>query len=1048
MMSWLLEKGGIIRSETRLKELIQLFQQDPKFLKDGRRATPDELRRFILHWFTDRGIPLPDKSALYAERLLDIVAPKPGTWSAEELETTDIVDTVIPNEHVYDVLLTLSPRYRVNGFKRLIKILTPATPESLVIRFIKEIPIIPGVKFFIGKPPSQMNARSFTQGELMVLGSRPDVFVTKQWVRNVDITRQGLDAIYRGRFGDNYTERYAPSPGVNISQGISSQLPSYIQELLNEGGSVLSGGSLLRIVTGGFSNSPLDPDSLPVGLRTIFSSMSDSSTMSQDYDIYTVRSPTEIYNFFSRHGFKWIREIIGFDPEYTSWLMTLTRRGESVDIIFTNRYDNLNHRPPERPQDFIVKEFDIDVTKIWYDGENVWAPNEKIARGVMERKLELDFHPNMTINVHKTNTTMKRLFKYYQRGFSIDIRDGPMFERFMNAFAEQSIDRGFMNLYPFSLEFEREHRVVEELTNRYIMNLSSNRETFFEYNDYYIRSRNAQYFGLEFSYEKGKRMPISFKRVRRLLQRIPFYSTINIEEINNLFFKYLGIGLYQVAGGKFITNTVALQAYQQYLTYFEPFALKKLNIISSDENERIRQYPVPSDNLPECSLLFASRPQSTEAFKEELIKFADLCNALDSDPPCHVYLKAMKPYIIHLFTGSFLGGASQRLSTLVTTRGEEIFTAFENMAEHVAVRHSRIYVRYLNEPGIDAGGLRKEFYVNVCRQLRPLFSYLNPGSTDPRLYISNAPDQEILSQLNSGNPPQAFVVDDLPPLYYMAGKMIADALINGYSTELPLSRALLASMVSGDTGVNVSYLKTAYIMEQNTKNVLEQLYLYNMDDPEDSEEVLKIVALETYLVDAGNPKFVYVRNFINGFSPMARVLALFKIAPRELYSSVCSSNVTREIFEQYIRSSSTSFIYNHMDNGYADEISPLAESPRAGLKDKLLGFFFDNPDNLVSLLHNFFEERFPRSLSRNDTLIRYYQLVVEGITNLNVLDINKVITFRFVDYKVPNPLATQISIHNCFDEAEISASWFTNTNLEDWVLISTGAFMEKKYTSA
>jgi hypothetical protein len=323
-----------------------------------------------------------------------------------------------------------------------------------------------------------------------------------------------------------------------------------------------------------------------------------------------------------------------------------------------------------------------------------------------------------------------------------------------------------------------------------------------------------------------------------------------------------------------------------------PFVLVRLLLIQSS----VREFYPPVANLPECESLFRAKPQSTVDFKKELDRFRDKCNKFDSKAPCNVYFPTQLASISALY--SKLYPPPSRLPRLDTFRGGELVTCLEN-PNHVGLEHSRsVFVRYLGESGIDAGGLTKEFYIQVCRQLKPLFSALNPTSRDPRMYISRLPDQQIIKRLNRDIPSdkRQFTVADLPGLYTLAGRIFVDALLNNYSTELPLSRVLLGAMTSKDTSVKLSYVKTAYLMERDPDNSgydpLDQIYLFDIDDPKESEASLDYVARSTFLLDPENPKKAYVADFINGFRSMSTILGIHKIIPSELFSRVCSSNVT------------------------------------------------------------------------------------------------------------------------------------------------------------
>lgn len=112
-----------------------------------------------------------------------------------------------------------------------------------------------------------------------------------------------------------------------------------------------------------------------------------------------------------------------FQQYTTNWLKRLVREDDNenrtkIDLI---RCEDIE------PANFVAKEFDIDVVKVvfgYFDGEFKIRDMTKSKSGfsvfqkIILRTMELDFSPNMTINYHKSTTTLERLKKYEGKGFT------------------------------------------------------------------------------------------------------------------------------------------------------------------------------------------------------------------------------------------------------------------------------------------------------------------------------------------------------------------------------------------------------------------------------------------------------------------------------------------------------------------------------------------------------------------------------------------------------------------------------------------------------
>jgi antitoxin component YwqK of YwqJK toxin-antitoxin module len=296
-------------------------------------------------------------------------------------------------------------------------------------------------------------------------------------------------------------------------------------------------------------------------------------------------------------------------------------------------------------------------------------------------------------------------------------------------------------------------------------------------------------------------------------------------------------------------------------------------------------YPL-NDNIRVCERIF-DPASGTPDFRQRLQALKKDCYRVESIEPCNEYYQSVIEKIGREYRG-------RELPSFLVTRGGELRDVITGTLPMIT-DYERWYIRFKDESGIDAGGLKRQLVLTLCKQIRPLFEYLNDKSSDPRMYISSEPDQTIVDKIGQG-----FTVGDLPVLYEFAGKVFANATINQYSTEIPLSRILLTAMVASDQGLERQNILMYYLLESDEEVLLETLYRKLPSDPEMVEEVVSDGANERYLFP-GNPlKRSYIDSFINGFSEIGRKLAASKILPTELFVNVCPSNINEETFGEFL----------------------------------------------------------------------------------------------------------------------------------------------------
>ncbi len=242
-----------------------------------------------------------------------------------------------------------------------------------------------------------------------------------------------------------FTDENASAKCAKYLSDIST--PPEILNILN-GETILSGGMIIRGLTDSYEPirqfDPYDADLINV-MKIVTTMLGEDyvSAVSgdSDYDIYTSREYDDIFDHFDAHGYNikqynfdengesvitLTSDIAVFDASYTKNVMRLRKVYDDdtyidVDIIHHNR-----------PKQFIDEEFDFNVCKIWFNGQIVQSPIENIFSMISNRTFKLSFHDRMTINKYKTFTTMRRIFKYTNRGFKLITEDQDDMDTFHN----------------------------------------------------------------------------------------------------------------------------------------------------------------------------------------------------------------------------------------------------------------------------------------------------------------------------------------------------------------------------------------------------------------------------------------------------------------------------------------------------------------------------------------------------------------------------------------------------------------------------------------
>lgn len=368
-------------------------------------------------------------------------------------------------------------------------------------------------------------------------------------------------------------------------------------------------------------------------------------------------------------------------------------------------------------------------------------------------------------------------------------------------------------------------------------------------------------------------------------------------------------------------------------------------------------------------------------------------------------------------------------------RGKELAYIFETFStegpDPTTYPIGRHMVNYIGERGVDGGGLRMEFFSEVCNQLRGLFDYIHLEVDDPRMYISSIPDEEILDKINrhggkfkEDGSMVPFTTEDLPKLYRLAGGMCQHAAISSYSTGFALSRALLTAMVSHDTGVSELQLATIYLIEayKTGKNELSNVSIISESFGETFLETITERSRDVYLLD--NPdKRRYIADFINGFK-ISQLLSEHSFSANELFEIIGGRPFFKSEYEAWWRSESN------------------VEFSDPELREKFLDLHLNHDQELVEYMRRTKTEM--RDMTEDQILEIYHHNTLRSIAATPIIS-------KRLKISVQSSNVVGLFPHTCNKILDVNREWLLGTTFSGgdfpWISQADASFMASGYTN-
>lgn len=319
-----------------------------------------------------------------------------------------------------------------------------------------------------------------------------------------------------------------------------------------------------------------------------------------------------------------------------------------------------------------------------------------------------------------------------------------------------------------------------------------------------------------------------------------------------------------------------------------------------------RSYATEHD-LEICSRGLRTTRYNTPGYVDLMNSLKTICDEVET-PPSPGYLATLRRA---LEKGLELNSFNVEVREAVSSR-----EFAKSVKLRIPVAMDNLFVRYKNQQGFDAGGLRRQFVWGAMRQVREiLFQPIEValdiiGDVPPiqRFYISGKRSSELRRRLKIAS---SVPVKDI---YSAAGRLYAHMLMNGLDTELPLSRAILHQMSHPGTSPDPLLY---YLLDTNNsplQNLTEDLDEYQMD-----------------LMETAN-RFYGQRQrlgaFLSGFRPAGIILQDSFASPMEIFHLTYRGTITRDDLRQFLQ----------------NKVSFQNLGSRGHLKDRIIDVLLDVKD--------------------------------------------------------------------------------------------------------
>ena len=358
-------------------------------------------------------------------------------------------------------------------------------------------------------------------------------------------------------------------------------------------------------------------------------------------------------------------------------------------------------------------------------------------------------------------------------------------------------------------------------------------------------------------------------------------------------------------------------------TQVSPLQTASVPICPKEDINRIRE-PKQKKEIAKCATIFsvdAKVKNGLLSIGRILNKFIDECNIMEDEEIDQMYLATTVKYLQKKLP--------LKTSTNITTStNKEIMSAipYRNaLASYIRQASSStsdFKVRYSDQPGIDYGGVSRQFFSSIIEKISSvLFSEITMESEPyveiyeqmteaqkkkaelkagtPRYYITKKTDKDIRDELNLD------AKQKITEVYELAGAMFAYAAINQIPFSIPLSRILLKKMLQEEDSetkiITINEAVATYILD--TGKVLSKTLVLDYNGTPLEELGMSLEELENSLLDVA--KNMYKINgrlfsFIKGFSPCSDLLREKNITPNELHELIHKSEITQEEMKEFL----------------------------------------------------------------------------------------------------------------------------------------------------
>lgn len=329
--------------------------------------------------------------------------------------------------------------------------------------------------------------------------------------------------------------------------------------------------------------------------------------------------------------------------------------------------------------------------------------------------------------------------------------------------------------------------------------------------------------------------------------------------------------------------------------------------------------PEKDPEVPKCKEIFI--PEFTDRdypLGRILNDLFNDCNAMEA--PFDDYESLDQ--IVNLLRSRF--PVMERVITIPVRRGLEMasavmhFDAFPRFIPQAESTNTRLRIKYIDQAGIDYGGLTRQFISTVMDQItNVLFEPLEMAAVPYVKLLDSMTEEEKKRAMVEASKPKyhltkksyseiarIFKYEDVDEIFGLAGRMFAYAAINKVPFRIPLSR-VLRRMMLGESEISENEMLASYILDTGTTLSKEINLRFEYAEDDDREILIDYLnELEVTLRDSSKRAYEFkdrrLEAFLLGFEGVGRILKEQNVTINGLEALITKHEITSDDMESLL----------------------------------------------------------------------------------------------------------------------------------------------------